>query len=97
MQIEDPPQSLNQKEKTQWSTTWARLLETEVSIKPIVPQNLYDIPNNRVMFMEQIFQDINKSMLETTYNLRLGQLLKRTLDLKKYMWHKLSQKTQYNY
>jgi hypothetical protein len=42
--------------------------------------------------MEQIFQDINKSMLETTYTLRLGQLLKKALDLKKYMWQKLSQK-----
>jgi hypothetical protein len=28
-------------------------------------------------------------MLETTYTLRLSQLLKITLDLKKYMWHKL--------
>ncbi len=39
--------------------------------------------------MEQIFQDINKQMLETTYILRLGQLLKITLDLKIYMWQKL--------
>jgi len=31
--------------------------------------------------MEQIFQDISKQMLETTYTLRLGQLLKITLDL----------------
>jgi hypothetical protein len=31
-------------------------------------------------------------MLETTYTLRLGQLLKITLDLKKYMWLKLKQK-----
>jgi hypothetical protein len=28
-------------------------------------------------------------MLETTYTLRLGQLLKITPDLKKYMWQKL--------
>jgi hypothetical protein len=33
------------------------------------------------MSMEQIFQDISKQMLETTYTLRLGQLLKITLDL----------------
>ncbi len=39
--------------------------------------------------MEQIFQDINKQMLETTYILKLGQLLKITPDLKKYMWQKL--------
>jgi hypothetical protein len=41
------------------------------------------------MFMEQIFQDINKQMLETIDTLKLGQLLKITLDLKKYMWQKL--------
>ncbi len=39
--------------------------------------------------MEHIFQDINKHMLETTYTLKLGHLLKITPDLKKYMWHKL--------
>ncbi len=83
---------MNQKENTQWSTSWVGFLETKVSIEPIVPQNLYDIPNNKVMFMGHIFQDINKPMLETTYTLRLGQLLKITLDLKKYMWQKLSQK-----
>jgi hypothetical protein len=44
------------------------------------------------MFMEQIFQDINKPMLETTYTLRIGQLLNIAQDLKKYMWQKLSQK-----
>jgi hypothetical protein len=37
------------------------------------------------MFMEQIFQNISKKMLETTYTLRLGQLLKITPDLKKYV------------
>ncbi len=42
--------------------------------------------------MEQIFQDINKQMLETTYILRLNQLLKITPDLKKYMWQKLKPK-----
>jgi hypothetical protein len=38
------------------------------------------------MSMEQIFQDINKQMMETTCTLRLGQILQITLDLKKYMW-----------
>jgi hypothetical protein len=44
------------------------------------------------MSMEQIFQYINKHMLETTYILRLGQLLKITLDLKIYMWQKIKVK-----
>jgi hypothetical protein len=42
------------------------------------------------MYVEQIFQDISKHMLETTYILRLGQLLKITQDLKTYMWQKLN-------
>ncbi len=41
------------------------------------------------MSMEQIFQYINKQMLETTYTLRLGQSLKITPNLKIYMWQKL--------
>ncbi len=44
--------------------------------------------------MEQIFQAINKQMLETTYTLRLGQLLKITLDLVAEIEAK---KIQYNY
>ncbi len=41
------------------------------------------------MCMEQIFQDINKQVQETTYILRLRQLLKIAPNLKKYMWQKL--------
>ncbi len=41
------------------------------------------------MSMEQIFQDINKQIMETTYTLKLSQLLKLTQDFKKYMWQKL--------
>jgi hypothetical protein len=37
-----------------------RFLKTKVSIEPIIPQNLYVIPNNKVMSMEHIFQYINK-------------------------------------
>jgi uncharacterized protein YigA (DUF484 family) len=37
MQAKDPLEKLNQKEKTQWNTSWARLLKVEVSTKPIVP------------------------------------------------------------
>jgi len=45
------------------------------------------------MFVEQIFQDINKHMLEMTYNLRLGhELLKITPNLKENMWQKLKPK-----
>jgi Glu-tRNA(Gln) amidotransferase subunit E-like FAD-binding protein len=86
MQAEDPPKKLNQKEKTKWSISWVGLPKIEVSTKPIISQSLSANFNNIIMCMEQIFQDINKQMLETTYTLKLGQLLKIALDLKKYMW-----------
>jgi len=63
-----------------------KITKGRVSTKPIIPQNLSAILHNKVMCMEQIFQYISKQMLETTYTLRLGQLLKITPDLKKYMW-----------
>jgi hypothetical protein len=34
------------------------------------------MPINKLIFMEEIFYDINMQMLETSYKLRLGQLLK---------------------
>jgi hypothetical protein len=68
-------------EKSQWSTSWARLPEAKMFIEPIISQSLFSIPNKIVMSMEEIDQNINKRMLETTYTLRLGQLLKITLDL----------------
>jgi hypothetical protein len=43
-------------------------------------KNLFVNFNNIIMFMF-----ISKHMLETTYTLRLGQLLKITLDLKIYV------------
>ncbi len=63
-----------------------KITKGKVFTKPIVPQNLSTILHNKVMCIEQIFQDINKQMLETTYTSRLGQLLKITPNLKKYMW-----------
>ncbi len=60
MQAENPPNNLTQKEKAHWSTSWARLPKAKVSTKPIVPQNMFVIPNNRVMSIKQIFQDISK-------------------------------------
>jgi DNA-binding protein YbaB len=54
-----------------------------MSTKPIVSQSLFVNPNNNVMSMEQIFKNINKQMLETTYTLKIGQLLKITPNLKK--------------
>ncbi len=93
MQVEDPPKKLIPKDKTQRSTSWVGLLKLEVLTKPIMSQSLSTNPINKVMSMEQIFEDINKQMLETTYTLRLCQLLKITpIFLKIYMWQKLKLK-----
>ncbi len=86
MQAKDQPQNLIPKEKAHWNTSWARLLEFEVSTKLVASQSLFANPINRVMFMKQIFQDINNQMLEITYTLKIGQLLKITPNLKKCMW-----------
>jgi hypothetical protein len=66
-----------------------------VSTKPIVPQNLFVIPNNKLYIWNKysnIFQGISKQFLKTTHTLRLGQLLKITPDLKIYMWQKVNPK-----
>jgi hypothetical protein len=42
--------------------------------------------------VEEIFLDIVKQMLETSYTLNLGQLLKIAPKLKRYFWQKLKPK-----
>ncbi len=37
-----------------------KITKSRMSIEQIVPQNLFAILRNKVMSMEQIFQDINK-------------------------------------
>ncbi len=43
----------------------------------------------KLIIVEDIFLDIGKQMLETSYTLNLGQLLKIALELKRYIWQKL--------
>ncbi len=46
----------------------------------------------KLITMEEIFLDITKQMLETSYTLNLRQLLKIALELKSYLWQKLKPK-----
>jgi hypothetical protein len=49
------------------------------STKPTEPTKLQEVPFtslSKIIFVEGIFQDISKQMLETNYTLNLGQLLK---------------------
>ncbi len=49
----------------------------------------------KLIVIEEIFLHIGKQMLETSYPLNLGQLLKIALKLKIYIWQKLKfKKTQ---
>jgi hypothetical protein len=43
----------------------------------------------KLIIVEEMFLDIGKQMLETSYTLNLGQLLKIALKLQKYLWQKL--------
>jgi hypothetical protein len=41
---------------------------------------------SKQVYAKEIFQDISKQMLETSYILNLGQLFKIALELNKYLW-----------
>jgi hypothetical protein len=43
----------------------------------------------KLITIEENFIDIGKRMLETSYTLNLGQLLKIALESKRYLWQKL--------
>jgi hypothetical protein len=43
----------------------------------------------KLITIEEIFLDISKQMLEISYTLNFGQLIKITLKLKGYLWQKL--------
>ncbi len=43
----------------------------------------------KLITIKGIFLNIGKQMLETSYTLNLGQLLKVALELKRYLWQKL--------
>ncbi len=43
----------------------------------------------KLITIKEIFLDISKQILETSYTLSLGQLLKIAPDLNRYLWQKL--------
>ncbi len=50
----------------------------------------------KLITIEEIFLDIGKQMLETSYSLNLGQLLKIAPKLKRHLWKKLKRKKTQN-
>jgi hypothetical protein len=55
------------------------------STKPAKPIKLSTFPN-KFIYVKEIFQGINKQMLETSYRFNLGKLFKIAPKLKRYMW-----------
>jgi hypothetical protein len=50
----------------------------------------------KLIIVEEIFLDIGKQILKTSYTLNLGHLFKIAPKLKKYLWHKLKPKKTQN-
>ncbi len=64
------------------------------NITPRKAKKSQEVVNSQenLITIQKIFQDISKQMLEKIYILNLGQLLKITLELKRYFWQKLKPK-----
>ncbi len=69
-----------------WNTTWLGIL----IIKFIEAQKYQELVDSqeKLIIEEECFQDIRKQMLEISYALILGQLLKITLKFKRCLWQK---------
>jgi hypothetical protein len=67
-----------------WNTTWPSMPNTN----PMDAWKSQEVVNSqwKPITIEHIFLDIGKQMLETSYTLNLGQLLKIALKLKRYFW-----------
>jgi dsDNA-specific endonuclease/ATPase MutS2 len=67
-----------------WNTTWSGLPNTTL----MEAHKYQEVVNSqeKLITLEEIFLDIGKQMLETSYTLNLGHLLKIAPKLKKYLW-----------
>jgi hypothetical protein len=50
---------------------WPRMFDTTPFIEPQKPQE-FVVSQSKLISIEEIFQDINRQMLETSYTLNLG-------------------------
>jgi hypothetical protein len=67
-----------------WNTTWSSMPNTT----HVDAQKSQEMVNSqqKVITIKEIFLDIGKQMLETSYTLNLKHLFKIALELKKYLW-----------
>ncbi len=72
-----------------WNITWPNMPNTT----PVEAQKSQEAMNSqeKLNIVEEIFLDIGKQMLKTSYTLNLGQLFKIAHEVKRYMWQKLKQ------
>jgi hypothetical protein len=63
---------------------WPSMFNTTPSIEPKKPKKIV-VSQSELISIKEIFQDINKHMLEISYTLNLGQLLKIVLELQIYL------------
>ncbi len=77
-----------------WNITWPSM----PNIIHVEAQKSQEVVNSqeKLIIVEEIFLDIGKHMLETNSILYLGQLLKITPELKRYLWPKLKPKKTQN-
>ncbi len=64
-----------------WNTTWFGMPNI-IHVEAQKSSN----SKGKLIIVEEIFLDIGKQMLETSYILNLGQLLKIAVKLKRYLW-----------
>ncbi len=67
-----------------WNTTWLSMPNTSL----VDAQKFQEVVNSQGKFTiaKEIFLNIGKQMLETSYTLNLKQLLKIILELMRYLW-----------
>ncbi len=88
-QIEGPSTSMEV-----WNTTQLGMPNTT----PVDTQKSQEVVNSqgKLITTKEIFLDISKQMLESSYTLNLRQLLKIAPELKKYIYQKLKPKKTQN-
>jgi hypothetical protein len=67
-----------------WNTTWLGMPNV-IFVKTQKYQEVV-ISQENLIIIKEIFQDISQQMLETSYTLKFGWLLKIAHEFKKYLW-----------
>jgi hypothetical protein len=53
--------------KREWNTSLAKMLNSIAFTKTSKPQEVLFSPQNKLIFIEEVFQDINKQMLKMNH------------------------------